>query len=490
MNLQHKLHDYVVGRITFPFLNYLFNRESIIPTYKKLIKSEWYLENLLQEMQLAKLRNLVEYANRWIPYYKRKFNEIGFTPSDLKRLDDIKLIPPLSRQDVIDHHHEMVDIRLQPSIHYADHSKKSPGEPVPFAKFRRHKLVRNTSSGSTGAPTIFYETGSVTARNWACELRLKHWYGIHPGASEARLVRLAADYLPSRTAIRLRKCFWNQLILPGVNLSEEEYAHCYRQIMQFKPEVLWGFTSALTGLADYMQRHARTLPAGHPKLIIGWAAPIYEHENKILTEVFACPVANIYGAREVGHVAATCPHGAFHLNQELLYVESEDAAENSGPGEILVTTLAASPMPFIRYRMGDLGKVTRAHCKCGRALATLTEFLGRTGEVFITKDGRMISPNFWCRTFMNAQLAQAVSRFQVVYAKSGNIRVRIVRNGNYLPEIEAGLKKHLEKNFHSDTNITFEYVPRIDPQVSGKYQMVINEANVSAGRSYGSHYPQ
>jgi phenylacetate-CoA ligase len=475
MNRYHELHDHVVGRITFPFLNYLFNRKNILADYKAMAKSERYPEELWRDAQFKKLIKLVEYANAHIPFYRRKFKSIGLEPKALKKLEDVKLIPPLSRQDVIDCREAMVDARLQASRRRADEANRPPGEPIPFAGFRRHQLVRNTSSGSTGAPTIFYETGAVTACNWACELRLKSWYGIHPGAREARMVRLAADYLPSSNAIRLRKLFWNQLILPGVNLSEEEYDHCYRQIAQFKPEVLWGFTSALAGLADYIQRNKKTLPANHPKLVIGWAAPVYEHEKIILMQAFACPVANIYGAREVGHVAATCPHGAFHLNQEHLYVESE--AENNSPGEILVTTLDVSPMPFIRYRMGDLGKVTRSHCACGRSLETLTEFLGRTGEVFITRDGRMISPNFWCRTFMSAQLAHAISRFQVLYTKSGNIRIRIARNDNYRPETEAGLRKHLEKNFHSDINITFEYVPRIDPQVSGKYQMVINEAN-------------
>ena len=75
-------------------------------------------------------------------------------------------------------------------------------------------------------------------------------------------------------------------------------------------------------------------------------------------------------------------------------------------------------MPFIRYRMGDIGDVKPSRCQCGRTLQVIENLLGRTGEIFITKDGRMISPNFWCRTFMSGKVSGAIRRFQVVYTRT------------------------------------------------------------------------
>jgi len=483
MSLLEQAEGYLVGRVTFPVTNYLFNRRNILSRYDELRRSEWYEPERLRELQLQKLRQLIAYAYRRVPFYTERFRAIGLEPDDITSLEDLKRIPPLSRQEVIDHRHAMMDRALNESAVFADRSNRGPGEPIPFAPFRRHRLVRNTSSGSTGAPTVFYEDGSRTALNWALELRLKNWFGIQPGAREARMVRLSTDYMPKSKIIRLRNRLWNQLIVPGVNLTDEHYAVCVEKIGAFRPKVLWGFTSALAGLADYLRRKGIDPSSWGIQLITGWAAPVYEHERKLLEEVFSCSVSNIYSAREVGHVAGQCSQGSYHINQEHSLVERDDDprdGEDRETGEILVTTLDCSPMPFIRYRMGDIGKIGASTCGCGRMLPVLQDFLGRTGEIFRTRDGRMISPNFWCRTFMNVRLSDAIKRFQVIYVSNHSMKIKIVKNGTYTEATERILRDHLAKNFPQDMSFEFAYVPEIRPQVSGKYQMVVNE--MSEGR--------
>jgi len=477
MSVIEKGEAYLVGRLTFPLTNYLLNRKNILSRYDALRRSEWFEPERLRGLQLQKLKQLIAYAYERVPFYTERFRAIGLLPADISSLEDLKQIPPLSRQEVIDHRNAMVDSSLAESVTIADQSRRGPGEPIPFAPFHRHKLVRNTSSGSTGAPTVFYEDGSRTALNWVHELRLKSWYGIMPGSREARMVRLSTDYLPRSRTIQLRNRLWNQLIIPGVNLTDEHYALCVEKIAEFRPKVLWGFTSALAGLADYLRRGSIDPQPWGIQLAVGWAAPVYDHERKILAEVFSCAVSNIYSAREVGHIAGQCAHGAFHINQEHSLVERDDSNSGAGgeAGELLVTTLDISPMPFIRYRMGDIGSVVESTCSCGRKLPVLQDFLGRTGEIFRSKDGRMISPNFWCRTFMNVKLSNAIKRFQVIYVRDDFMRIRIVKDANYTEATEQILRDHLKKNFPKDMTFEFAYVPEIKPQISGKYQMVVNE---------------
>lgn len=105
----------------------------------------------------------------------------------------------------------------------------------------------------------------------------------------------------------------------------------------------------------------------------------------------------------------------------------------------------------------------------------LKDFLGRTGEVFVTKDGRMIAPNFWCRFFMVDGQSRYVERFQVIYRKNDLVTIRIVKRDGFSQSTEADMSRILRKNFTPDIHFEFEYVPKIDPQISGKYQMVINE---------------
>ncbi|MDP2646894.1 MAG: hypothetical protein Q8P24_18315, partial [Desulfobacterales bacterium] len=431
MNVLGRLAEYRVGYFTFPLSNYCYNRKHIIRDYKNLKRSEYYSEELHRKFQLNKLKKIIHHANRYVPFYRKKFKEIHFHPDDLRQIEDLRRIPPLSRQEVIDHHQDMVDVRFKASIPHADSRKEDPGTPIPFARFRKHKLLRNTSSGSTGAPTVFYEDGNRTALNWVHEMRLKSWFNINPGAKEARFVKLSIDYSPENKTVRMRKALWNQLLLPGTNLSDDDYEICLKGVLAFQPKVLYGFPAALAGLADYVHRYGINIGAFRPELMIGWAGPVYEHEEKIMKQVFQCPVSNNYGAREVGHVAGRCPHGSMHINQENHIVESipaygDDSARETG--ELLVTPIDASLMPFIRYRMGDMGEVGSSKCECGRTLPVLKNFLGRTGEIFITKDGRMIPPNFWCRFFFVNQFSNAVRRFQVVYKKNKDLKIIIEKD--------------------------------------------------------------
>lgn len=226
-----------------------------------------------------------------------------------------------------------------------------------------------------------------------------------------------------------------------------------------------------------MKREGVDLSPRTLKLSIGWAAPLYDHEKALLEDTFRCPATNIYSAREVGHIAAICPAGSFHINQENLIVESEQTENGEdGAGELLVTNLDISPMPFLRYRMGDIGSVGSRRCACGRSHQVLSSLIGRTGEIFITKEGRMISPNFWCRVFMSDRFAGQIHRFQVVYTKEKNLRILVVKGPGYSVEAENHIKDTVGANFSPDTRLYFEYVSEIRPRVSGKYQMVVNEA--------------
>ena len=479
MNLIDQSREYLVGNMTFPFTSYLYNRRKIHPKFRELLETDRKPPELLREMQLSRLKSLLDYANRHIPFYTKRFRDIGMEPEEIKTLEDLRGIPPLTRQEVIDFHKDMVDSRLAESIPYADTAKRDPGVPIPFARFRKHKLVRNTSSGSTGAPTVFYEDGSRTSMNWVHEMRLKEWYGVGPGAREARMVRISTDYMPKSRVVRFRKMFWGQLLLPGVNLSDGEYDYCLEAIKEFRPRVMWGFTSALAGLSEYVVRRAKDMGSYRPTVMVGWAAPVYDHERAIMEKAFSCSVSNIYGAREVGHVAGLCPNGSFHINQENLLVETDAPGldlPSDSPGEILVTTLDLSPMPFIRYRMGDVGEVAPSRCDCGRTLQVIENLLGRTGEIFISKEGRMISPNFWCRTFMSGKISGAVRRFQVIYTKDKNLRIKIEKDAGFSDIAKSHIVEMVKTNFSEKTSLEINYVDRIEPQVSGKYQMVVNEA--------------
>jgi phenylacetate-CoA ligase len=478
MSFAERVDQFLVGNVAFPAVNYVLNRKDILGRARKLRVTERLSQEALRQLQLQKLSAVLRHACKWSPFYTRRFKEIGLAPGDIRTLEDLRRIPPLVREDLIENGVEMVDLRYRHSVLAADRAFHAPGSPISFGRFRRHKLIRNSSSGSTGTPTVFYEDGSSTALNWVHELRLKYWFGLAPGAKEARMSAISAEYVPERKFPPAREWLWNQAVLPGYFLSDREYELSLRKIRKFKPRILWGPTPALTGLAQYVRRaHADILP-GRPDLVISRAAPLYEHEAKLLTEVFGCPVTNVYGSREVGHVAMVCPNGSMHVNQENYIVEIAGAGaghQGAGPGQILITPLYDSPMPFLRYQIGDLAELGESDCPCGRSLVTLKKILGRIGDVFQAKDGHLIEPNFWCIAFEGGRASRDVEKYQVVYRRDDLIHIRIVPRNGYSAETEAELGHFLAQHLPSTIQFEFECVSDIKPQPSGKYLFVVNE---------------
>jgi phenylacetate-coenzyme A ligase PaaK-like adenylate-forming protein len=262
-------------------------------------------------------------------------------------------------------------------------------------------------------------------------------------------------------------------------LREEDHARSYERIMEFKPKILWGFTSAMSELAKYMIDNNLSIGDASPNVAITWAAPLYDFEEKRIETAFNCKVTNIYGTREVGHIATRCPEGSMHINQESLYVENKDE-ENESPesgNEILATSLVKVPMPFIKFETGDIGEVNESNCKCGRHLNVINNLLGRTGEVIFDKDGKMIAPNVWCRFFMEGKLASRINRFQIRYMKNKDIEMKIEKGKNFNDETHNLIVNKFYDQFSSDNKLTVNYVDKIEPQKSGKYKMIINELN-------------
>ena len=82
--------------------------------------------------------------------------------------------------------------------------------------------------------------------------------------------------------------------------------------------------------------------------------------------------------------------------------------------------------------------------------------------------------------------SQFVERFQEIYRRPDLITIRIVKRQGFSESTEEDMRTILRKNFSPNVHFEFEYVPRIDPQISGKYQMVVNETrNQAVGGLHG-----
>lgn len=448
------MHNKFVRNISYPLLQYMYGRKGVVKALRQLEKTQWYSPSEIRELQLVKLKSLIDYAYERIPYYRKNFEERGLKPSDINSLEDVSKLPVLTKGDI----KENLSLMVDPNF--------------------RGKLIKNTTSGSTGHPIVFYNDGRKNRDLTAEYLRAIKWFGLDIGVKEGRFSRLTSELSKGNKINLLRKMFLNQLILPGMSLSEEVFEDSFKKLDRFKPKILFGITSALYMFTQYILEKEKSLENINLDLIVAWAAPLYSYQRELMETTYNCPVLNLYGTREVGHIAAECPQKGFHINQENLLVEVVNSGNPTRAGEqgnILVTTLNKYCMPFIRYDIGDVGILDDGVCSCGRGLAMFNDVVGRTGEILITQNGKILSPNFWCRMMMWDTIAGCIKQFKVLQKTKADILIQIIKDNGYTDVHTSYLRKLLADNLGNDTKIDFEFVDIIPPEKSGKYKLVVSE---------------
>jgi phenylacetate-CoA ligase len=90
-----------------------------------------------------------------------------------------------------------------------------------------------------------------------------------------------------------------------------------------------------------------------------------------------------------------CEHGRLHQNAEFCRVDMQRMADGPGDrgvGRLLVTTFGSAWFPLLRFEIGDVGRLVRDPCPCGRSLGvTLEAIEGRLVSVCLGEGGRLVT---------------------------------------------------------------------------------------------------
>jgi phenylacetate-CoA ligase len=197
-----------------------------------------------------------------------------------------------------------------------------------------------------------------------------------------------------------------------------------------------------------------------------------------IERAFGCPAINYYGSREMGAIACQCKHKAgLHITSHSHRVESID--QNGTPvveedGDIVVTSLTNYAMPFIRYKIGDRGRLTSKKCPCGRGFRLLESVSGRTVETLINHKGEYVSPMYFidavAYTLVNPGF---VKKFQVVQNDYSHILVKMILQPGTTPdEMQPDLdriSKKIQLVMGEECIVSYRFVDDIPPTKSGKY---------------------
>jgi len=441
-----------VRHFYFP-LTQRFKGESIAPYLKILKSNESLSQEELQKIQFQRLQTILTCAYQNVPYYREIFGRLGAKPADIRTPEDMKHLPPLTKKIIAENAAQLFD------PHYSG------------------KIYPGMTSGSTGIPLKFYVTGEYNSWDWASRWRARNWFGVHIGDPEVAIwgrplystIRKFTDPLKSR--IR------NTMLVSGFEYSEEMLAKVSRRISRFNPRYFYGYSNSIYRLALNFKEYTRPVPE-RLKAIFVTAETLFPQERKIVESVFRVPVSNEYGCSEIGGFAYECPAGNWHISIENVFLEFVE--NESGVREIVGTSLTNEYMPFIRYRIGDIGEWVAEKCSCGCNLPIMKLHTGKVTDVVIMSNGRTYSSEIF--DYLNLALLglkrHPFNQYQIIQTKPAAFTIRYVKSRDFT-DSDLVLFRQLFERTVQDRNLqlTFQSESEIKPDLTGKMRYFVSEIN-------------
>ena len=318
----------------------------------------------LQTLQGARLVKLVDRVYHNVEFYRKKMQELGIEPGDIKGIEDITKLPFTTKNDLRDNY--------------------------PFGLFAvpQSQIVRvHASSGTTGKATVVgYTRKDISV--WAeCVARAFSQAGLN----RDDVIQIAYGYGLFTGGLGAHYGAENL----GATVVPMSTGNTKKLITMMKD---FGAT-AIACTPSYLLHIAETLEAENAikdiklKAAICGAEPWTEQMRLQIEEKLGINAFDIYGLSEIMGPGVACDciyHKGLHVNEdhffpEILNPDTLAHCAEDETGELAFTTLTKEGIPLLRYRTRDLTSISYAKCECGRTTARLSRFKGRSDDMLIIR---------------------------------------------------------------------------------------------------------
>ncbi|MDY6964398.1 MAG: hypothetical protein SVM80_00300 [Halobacteriota archaeon] len=377
----------------------------------------------------------IQRAYKDVPYYRKRYDEAGVDISSIRHIEDLKKLPCITKEEVRQNFPEgmLADGVDIDRCHYS------------------------ATAGSTGKPLSFIFSKATFAFYILTSVRVYTMIGYRPWHKMCYIKYTAVDAAPH---LNMGPFFRQSHISSNIPVEEQ-----IARLREEKPDLLIGYSSSISEIARYItpedRKHFR------PKFISVNSGMSTQEERKYISSVFDCPVYDEYSTEETWMISSQCHHNNYHLFTDNVWVEFLDEEGNDvtsdKTGEIVLTTMRSPAMPFIRYRIGDLGRPSDRTCPCGRSFPLMESLEGRSNDSFILPSGRFISPSKIHTVFYPfiKKYPNTIEQFKVIQKEKGLIVIQLVKGKEYSEDRFKEVIDRLHEIFDEPVTITVEMVEEI-----------------------------
>jgi phenylacetate-CoA ligase len=397
-------------------------------------------------MQEKKLKAIVRYAYRNVPFYHKLFDANNVKPTEINTVDDLKKLPIVTKKDVRENLCDMVS-----------------------RKINAERCVKSRTSGSTGFPlTIFTDKD---AQNFKAAVSLRQFFECGGRLRDKQVQLRGAG--SSSLSVYEGKPFYEYLGFLSTEwiIMSEIPDFLIPFLKAYKPDVMIGYPSFFQLLAEKIAGEIS------PRLIFCTAEILSSHCRALINSAFGAKIIDSYGCTEAGDIAWECPQAntGYHINCDSVLVEfvkDEESVNDGEEGEIVLTNLFNHAMPLIRYKIGDVGVPSDEKCSCGRTLPLMRLLKGRSDDFIILPNGKKLS--LQGALSVRAKSVIEVSEYRIIQEKRNLIEVWLKMCEGYRDSSVTRFVAALREIIGENVEIRVRIVDEIPRDNSGKLRRIIS----------------
>jgi len=423
----YKLYRQRYGKVYYDYIEELRNKD-----YSDLRSAEEY--------QNAELIKLVNHAVNNSPFYKEFYK--GINISEIKTVDDLKLLPILEKETLRQNIEKIYTIKPEEGI-------------------------KSFTGGTTGKSLMVLYTKDDYQKRMAYLDTFKERLGVRNGMHRATFS--GRQFIPPNQD---SKVFWRynyilkQKLYSTFNLMNNNLPYYVEDLNIFKPEIINGFVSAIYDIAKYIKTNNISLTF-NPIAIFTTSETLLPFHREMIEEAFGCPVYDQYASAEGAPFITECKNRELHYNLDTGIIEIVNNVE------MLVTSFTTYGTPLLRYRIGDSIIFKDGKCACGCCHPLVEKIRGRKVDYLISREKGKVSLSHLADVIKG--LPNCIGNMQFIQNNLDEIDIKIVVDkSRYRVEYGELIIDEMVYRFGKKMKFNLIMVDEIPREKSGKYSLIKN----------------
>jgi phenylacetate-CoA ligase len=451
--------------------------------YRELLRVERLPLKEQQRIQLENLNHVLERSAAHVPYYRDK---LASASTRLRSVEQLAELPVLTKRDIEGNFPDRITDQQSERSDWQYHATSGTTDRLicitdaelryqHWARVLRSQVIAGQCCVGRKRMLIPPDVCSLACGDRQSESEVL-WDSLKKALSSGRehLLGNLADFVRDNRWRIPYRLFYREKELPsfgpeGTAMSDDDLMFYIDEIRRYRPHMLFGLPTYLHVLAHFIRDKGLEPPA--VPVIKPMGASTSATLKAFIGETFRSQVYEDYGSHEFSGVASECEaHAGYHVAMSDFVVEvvrDGRPAREGQLGHILITDTRNTVMPFIRYQIGDVGRLYREPCPCGRESHRVAVD-GRLHETIVTPAGEAFTGDFFQDFFHQVG---GVKHFQINQKRRNKLEVLLVgrNNGERIDEeaVARRLKEHV-----GEMRLKLFTVKGITPEASGKFRYV------------------